>query len=52
MRESHPLRRRGIPLDIAQAVRFLISNESTWITGTTLVVDGGTGAQFLQQFFD
>ena len=51
-RDSHPLRRRGIPLDIAQAVRFLISNESTWITGTTLVVDGGMGAQFFQRSFD
>ncbi|MCH2210916.1 MAG: SDR family oxidoreductase [Fuerstiella sp.] len=51
-RVSHPLRRRGTPLDIAQAVRFLISNESTWITGSTLVVDGGMGAQFFQRAFD
>ena len=51
-RENHPLRRRGTPLDVAQAARFLISDESSWITGTTLVVDGGMGAQLFQQAFD
>ena len=51
-RENHPLRRRGTPKDVAQAVRFLISDESSWITGTTLVVDGGMGAQFFEQTFD
>jgi NAD(P)-dependent dehydrogenase (short-subunit alcohol dehydrogenase family) len=51
-RQSHPLRRRGTPRDIAQATRFLISDESTWITGTTLVVDGGMGAQYFEQAFD
>ena len=45
-REWHPLRRRGTPLDIARAARFLLSDEAEWITGTTLVVDGGMSARF------
>jgi NAD(P)-dependent dehydrogenase (short-subunit alcohol dehydrogenase family) len=36
-----PLGRVGRPQDIAQAILFLASEESSWITGTTLVVDGG-----------
>jgi NAD(P)-dependent dehydrogenase (short-subunit alcohol dehydrogenase family) len=31
----------GQPEDISQAVAFLLSNAAKWITGTTLVVDGG-----------
>jgi len=31
----------GKPEDVAHAVLFLASNESDYITGTTLVVDGG-----------
>jgi NAD(P)-dependent dehydrogenase (short-subunit alcohol dehydrogenase family) len=36
-----PLGRVGRPEDVALAVLFLASDESAWITGTTLVVDGG-----------
>jgi NAD(P)-dependent dehydrogenase (short-subunit alcohol dehydrogenase family) len=36
-----PLGRVGRPEDIAQAILFLAGDESSWITGTTLVVDGG-----------
>jgi 3-oxoacyl-[acyl-carrier protein] reductase len=36
-----PLRRLGTAEDVARAVRFLISDEATFITGQTLVVDGG-----------
>lgn len=36
-----PLGRRGTPEDIANAVAFLFSPESSFITGTTLTVDGG-----------
>lgn len=36
-----PMRRLGAPRDIAQAVSFLASAESSWITGHTLAVDGG-----------
>lgn len=34
-------KRRGTPADIAPAVAFLASKEAGWITGQTLVVDGG-----------
>jgi NAD(P)-dependent dehydrogenase (short-subunit alcohol dehydrogenase family) len=37
-----PLGRIGEPVDIARAVRFLASAEASWITGQTLVVDGGS----------
>jgi NAD(P)-dependent dehydrogenase (short-subunit alcohol dehydrogenase family) len=36
-----PLDRLGEPSDIASAALFLASDASSWITGTTLVVDGG-----------
>ncbi len=51
-RQSHPLGRRGTPKDVAQAARFLISDEANWITGTTLVVDGGMSAKFFERGFD
>jgi len=40
-----PLHRFAQPEDIAKAVRFLASNDAAYITGTTLVVDGGLLAQ-------
>ena len=36
-----PLGRIGQPLDIAEAVGFLVSDRASWITGTRLMVDGG-----------
>lgn len=36
-----PLRRLGTPGDIASAVHFLSSDASSWLTGQTIVVDGG-----------
>src|SRR2546422_5925617 len=36
-----PLGRVGMPEDVARAILFLASDESSWITGTWLVVDGG-----------
>ncbi|ABK70828.1 SDR family NAD(P)-dependent oxidoreductase [Mycolicibacterium smegmatis] len=37
----HPLGRVGTPTDIAGAIRYLLSDESSWITGMILNVDGG-----------
>lgn len=45
-REWHPLRRRGTPADIAKAARFLLSDDAEWITGATLVVDGGLSVRY------
>jgi NAD(P)-dependent dehydrogenase (short-subunit alcohol dehydrogenase family) len=36
-----PLRRRGTPWDVAYATVFLLSGESAYVTGQSLVVDGG-----------
>lgn len=36
-----PLRRLGEPEDIARAIVFLVSDLSSWMTGATLVIDGG-----------
>ncbi len=41
MEEAVPLGRLGTPRDIANAVLFLSSDEAEYITGTTIVVDGG-----------
>jgi NAD(P)-dependent dehydrogenase (short-subunit alcohol dehydrogenase family) len=38
---STPLGRRGSPEDIGHAVAYLVSDEATFVTGTTLIVDGG-----------
>ena len=39
--ERCPMKRLGVPEDIASAVVFLASDAASFITGTTLVVDGG-----------
>jgi 3-oxoacyl-[acyl-carrier protein] reductase len=41
MEESIPLGRLGAPRDIANAALFFASDESSYITGTTIIVDGG-----------
>ncbi|MEV6117391.1 SDR family oxidoreductase [Streptomyces sp. NPDC052109] len=38
---AYPLGRLGVPSDIGGAAAFLTSGHSDWITGQTLVVDGG-----------
>jgi NAD(P)-dependent dehydrogenase (short-subunit alcohol dehydrogenase family) len=43
--EQYPLRRTGTPIDVANAVVFLCSDEASFITGQALVVDGGLSIQ-------
>jgi len=43
MLQNTPLGRLGDPLDVARAVRFLCSDEASFITGEVLLVDGGLG---------
>ena len=42
---SVPLGRVGTALDVAYAVLYLASDESSFVTGAELVVDGGKTAQ-------
>lgn len=39
--ERHPLKRFGQPEDIAQMANFLLSENSSWMTGQILHIDGG-----------
>lgn len=41
MAERHPLKRVGTPEDMAQLAQFLLSDNSSWITGQIIGVDGG-----------
>lgn len=40
--ENNLIRRLGDPHDIAQLVCFLVSDEAAWITGTDVLIDGGS----------
>ncbi len=42
--EAIPARRPGTPVEIASCVRFLASEDASYVTGTTLTVDGGLSA--------
>lgn len=42
-----PLRRLGVPDDVAAAALFLVSDASSWITGEVVVVDGGASLTVL-----
>ena len=39
--QVYPLKRLGVPDDIGSVVAFLLSEDAAWMTGQTLVVDGG-----------
>jgi NAD(P)-dependent dehydrogenase (short-subunit alcohol dehydrogenase family) len=39
--DAYPLKRLGLPEDIGGAAAFLLSDQAGWITGQTLVIDGG-----------
>ena len=45
LRRSIPSGEFGVPDDVAQAVLFLASDESRYVTGTRLIVDGGATMQ-------
>ena len=39
--DKYPLNRFGNPLDVAYGIVYLLSNASSWVTGTSLIIDGG-----------
>jgi NAD(P)-dependent dehydrogenase (short-subunit alcohol dehydrogenase family) len=41
MNARHPLKKVGQPKNISDAISFLLSDKSSWITGQTLHIDGG-----------
>ena len=41
MNSRHPLQKVGQPKNIADAIEFLLSDKSSWMTGQVLHVDGG-----------
>jgi NAD(P)-dependent dehydrogenase (short-subunit alcohol dehydrogenase family) len=38
---AYPMKRLGVPEDIAGVVAFLLSDQASWVTGQTVVLDGG-----------
>jgi 3-oxoacyl-[acyl-carrier protein] reductase len=45
LESSFPLRRIGQPSDISNAILFLCSDKSKWITGAEINIDGGITAK-------
>lgn len=43
---SSPLGRVGMPADVTSVIRFLLSDDASYITGTVIPIDGGTSAAF------
>lgn len=37
----YPMKRLGVPEDIASVVAFLLSDDAAWVTGQTITIDGG-----------
>ena len=44
-KKRYPLKRYGKPEEVAHAVIYLLSNASSWVTGSSLVIDGGITIQ-------
>ena len=44
-RQGHPIGRIGEPIDIAYLDLYLASDESSWVTGSEFVIDGGVLAR-------
>jgi NAD(P)-dependent dehydrogenase (short-subunit alcohol dehydrogenase family) len=44
--DVHPMARIGTPMEIANCVAFLLSDESSFVTGANWRVDGGLSARF------
>jgi NAD(P)-dependent dehydrogenase (short-subunit alcohol dehydrogenase family) len=45
MEEAYPIKRLAQPREVAQAILFLLSDESAYVSGTHLLVDGGLTAK-------
>jgi NAD(P)-dependent dehydrogenase (short-subunit alcohol dehydrogenase family) len=39
--KKYPLKRYGKPEEVAYSVIYLLSDASAWVTGSSLVIDGG-----------
>jgi len=39
--KRYPLKRYGKPEEVAYATVYLLSDASSWVTGTNLLIDGG-----------
>ncbi len=48
--DQYPLRRTGLPDDIANGISFLCSEDAAFITGHTLTIDGGLSIQLQERF--
>jgi NAD(P)-dependent dehydrogenase (short-subunit alcohol dehydrogenase family) len=41
MVKNYPLKRIGLPTDVAPMIAFLVSDDAAWITGQTISINGG-----------